>query len=107
MRTFYLLQAIHNWFWLLFIYIYFEETTIQRNMAINYIQSGLFSKYKRYEHFGYCPVCNVFEQQWIASYLRLSYWLCLIIFKFIWQNHVPVNEIYMFSISHLKVVTAT
>ena len=29
-------------------------------------------------------------------------------FKFIWQHHVglPVNEICMFSVSHLKIVTA-
>ena len=33
--------------------------------------------------------------------------LTLIIFKFFWQHHVPVNEIYMFSVPHLKVVTAT
>ena len=29
----------------------------------------------------------------------------LIIFKFIWQYHVIVNEIYMFSLSYLKIVT--
>ena len=29
------------------------------------------------------------------------------IFKFIWQHHVPVNEFYIFSVPHLKVVTAT
>ena len=33
--------------------------------------------------------------------------LSLIIFKFIWQHHVPVNEIYMFSVPHFKVVTVT
>ena len=32
--------------------------------------------------------------------------LSLIIFQFIWQHQVPVNEIYMISISHLKIVTA-
>ena len=59
-------------------------------------------------HFGYCPVCNVFEQQWIASYHRLLYRLYLIIFKFIRQHNVPVNEMYMYgSVSHLKIVTAT
>ena len=39
-----------------------------------------------------------------ASYLRILYCLCLIILKFIWQHNVPVNEVYMFSLSHLKVV---
>ena len=113
MRTFYLPKAIHNWFWLLFIFISFEETTIQRNMAVIYIQRCFLSKYKRYGsiyfemwHLGYCPVCNVLEQQRIASYTRLLYCLSLIIFKFIWQHHVPVNEIYMFSVSHLRIVMA-
>ena len=41
-----------------------------------------------------------------SSYHRLLHRLSLIIFKFIWQHHVPVNEIYMFSVSHLKIVTA-
>ena len=30
----------------------------------------------------------------------------LIIFKFIWQLQVPVNEICMFSVSHIEIVTA-
>ena len=29
--------------------------------------------------------------------------LVLIIFKFIWQHHVPENEIYMFSVSYSKI----
>ena len=32
--------------------------------------------------------------------------LSLIIFKFIWQHQVPVNEICMFCVSHLKIVMA-
>ena len=101
-------QAITKWFWLLLIFIYFEETTIQRNMAVICIRRWLFTKYKRYGriyfemwHFGCCPVCNIFEQQWIASYIRLLYWLSLIIFKFIWQHHVPVNEIYWTKVKKL------
>ena len=48
MRTSALPQAIHSVFLLLFIFIYLEETTIQRNMIVIYIQRCLFSKYKRY-----------------------------------------------------------
>ena len=112
MRAFYLLQAIQNLFLLLFIYIYFEETTIQRYMAVIYIQRCLFSKklhgsiYFETWHFGFFPVCFVFLRQWIPIYLRLLYCLSLIIFKFIWQDHVPVSEIYIFSVTHLKIVTA-
>ena len=42
----------------------------------------------------------------MTSYIRLLFCLSLIIFKSIWQHHVPVNEIIMFSASHLKIVTA-
>ena len=42
----------------------------------------------------------------MASYIRLLFCLSLIIFKLIWQHHVPVKEIYMLSASHLKIVTA-
>ena len=42
----------------------------------------------------------------MASYLRLQYCLSLVIFKFIWQHQVPVNEIYMFSVFHFKTVAA-
>ena len=38
--------------------------------------------------------------------LFIIFILSLIIFKFIWQHQRPVNEIYMFSVSHLKIVTA-
>ena len=36
----------------------------------------------------------------------IIFFLSLIIFKFIWQHQVPVNEIYMFPVSHLKIVMA-
>ena len=70
MRTSALPQARHNVFLLLFIFIHFEETTIQRNMIVIYIQRCLFSKYKRTEAYNLkrnilviSLFCNVSEQQ--------------------------------------------
>ena len=96
--TFYLLQALHNWFWLLFILIYFEETIVQRNMGIVYIQSGLFLNISATEAYILkrdilvIPLFAMFSSKRIASYLGLLYCLCLIIFKFILQHFVPVNS---------------
>ena len=65
-------------------------------MVIIYIQSGFFQNISATE--AYILKRDILV---IALFAMFSS------NKFIWQHHVPVNEIYMFSVPHLKVVAVT
>ena len=71
--------------WLLFIYIYFEETIIQRNMAVIYIQRYLFSLYKRTE--AYILKCDILVISLFVMFSSNSEYPFIILFIF---NHFQV-----------------